>query len=126
MMLEQDCGEIPVIENVNDLKPIGVITDRDIVCRAIAIGKDPLGTTVSECMSRPCITVTPETTVEDCCRKLKENHIRRILVIDEQGRCCGIVSKQALRPIDSRMKFVNYRKKFLRGASGYIHVKKPL
>ncbi len=93
MMLERDCGEIPVVENINDLKPIGVITDRDIVCRVLAIGKNPLEMTAGECMSKPCITVNSETEVEDCCRILKEGHIRRLPVVDEQGRCCGIVSQ---------------------------------
>src|SRR5207253_2648166 len=68
MMLECDCGEIPVIENTNSLRPIGVITDRDIVCRVLALGKNPLETTVGECMSTPCITVNAEMMVEDCCK----------------------------------------------------------
>jgi len=93
MMLECDCGEIPVIENIKSFKPIGVITDRDIVCRVLAVGKNPLEISAGECMTQPCITVSPEIAVEDCCRILKEGHIRRIPVVDEQGRCCGIVAQ---------------------------------
>ena len=93
MMLENDCGEIPVVQNVKNLKPVGVITDRDIVCRAVAKGKDALHITVKDCMSQPCITVSPELSVEDCCKILEKKQIRRIPVIDEKGACCGIVSQ---------------------------------
>ncbi len=93
MMSDLDCGEIPVVDNEITLKPIGVITDRDIVCRAVAEGKNPLDMSVSECMSSPCITVTPNTDLEECCRILEKNQIRRVPVVDEQGSCCGIVAQ---------------------------------
>ena len=92
MMLECDCGEIPVVNNVIELRPIGVITDRDIVCRTIAQGKNPLEMTARECMTQPCVTVHPEMMLEECCRILEENQIRRVPVVDEGGTCCGIVS----------------------------------
>lgn len=93
MMLENDCGEIPVVENTKNLKPVGVITDRDIVCRAVAKGKDVLHIPVRDCMSHPCITIRPEASVEECCKILEKKQIRRIPVIDEKGACCGIVSQ---------------------------------
>ncbi len=93
MMLDCDCGEIPVVNNEVELKPIGVITDRDIVCRAVAQGKNPLDMTAGECMTQPCITVKPETIIEECCKILEEKKIRRIPVVDEKGCCCGIVSQ---------------------------------
>ena len=92
MMVENDCGEIPVVENMASMKPIGVITDRDITCRTVAKGLNPLTMTVSECMTTPCVTVTPDTSLDDCCRILEENQIRRVPVVDEGGACCGIVA----------------------------------
>ena len=92
MMVENDCGEIPVVENVASMKPIGVITDRDITCRTVAKGLNPLTMTVSDCMTTPCVTVTPETTLDECCKVLEENQIRRVPVVDEGGACCGIVA----------------------------------
>ncbi len=89
-MVENDCGEIPIVEN-NRL--IGVITDRDICCRAVAEGKNPLDMTASEVMTSPAVSVTPETSVEDCCNTMEENQIRRVPVVDETGRCCGIVAQ---------------------------------
>ena len=92
MMVENDCGEIPVVENIASMKPVGVITDRDIVCRTVAKGLNPLSLTVSECMTTPCVTVTPDMPLDECCRVLEENQIRRVPVVDADGACCGIVA----------------------------------
>lgn len=93
LMVECDCGEIPVVENRQSMKPVGVVTDRDICCRTVAEGKNPLGMTAGDCMSSPCVTVTPEMSVEECCRVMEENQIRRVPVVDERGACCGIVAQ---------------------------------
>ena len=92
MMVENDCGEIPVVENVASMKPVGVITDRDITCRTVAKGLNPLTMTVSECITTPCVTVTPDTSLDECCKVLEENQIRRLPVVDASGACCGIVA----------------------------------
>ena len=92
MMVTKDCGEIPVIENMVSRLPIGVITDRDIVCRTIANNRNPLDLTAADCMSKPIVTVTPEMSLEECCHIMEENLIRRVPVVDERGACVGIVS----------------------------------
>lgn len=92
MMVDHDCGEIPVIEDKETKKPIGVITDRDIVCRTVARGLNPLDLTVGECMSKPCVTVTPDMTVEECSSIMEDHKIRRVPVVDADGSCCGIVA----------------------------------
>jgi CBS domain-containing protein len=93
LMVEHDCGEIPVVDSLETMKPIGVITDRDITCRTVAQGKNPLEMTVRECMSSPSVIVTPEATLETCCETMEASLVRRIPVVDETGRCCGIVSQ---------------------------------
>ncbi|MCM2305651.1 MAG: CBS domain-containing protein [Elusimicrobia bacterium] len=93
MMCEGDCGEIPVVESKTSAKPVGVITDRDITCRAVARGRNPLELTAADCMSSPAVTVTPETSLEDCCKVLEKHQIRRVPVVDKQGRCCGMVAQ---------------------------------
>ena len=93
MMVKDDCGEIPVVESKDNPKPIGVITDRDITCRVVATGKNPKQTRVGEAMSSPPVTVKPETSIEDCCQILEKVQIRRMPVVDESGRCCGMVSQ---------------------------------
>jgi len=92
MMIDHDCGEIPVVENQQHKMPIGVITDRDIVCRTVARGFNPLDLIVADCMSKPCVTVTPDMTVEECSWIMEENKIRRVPVVDAAGSCCGIVA----------------------------------
>lgn len=93
LMVKYNCGESPVVESKQNMKLVGVITDRDITCRTVAKGKNPLEMTAGDCMSSPCITVTPETSVEDCCQVMEKNQVRRVPVVDESGACCGIVAQ---------------------------------
>jgi len=90
LMADQDCGELPVVDDRG--RPVGVVTDRDIACRGVAQGKGAEAP-VREVMSSPVVTVTPETSLEDCCRTLEENQIRRVPVVDRSGACCGMVSQ---------------------------------
>jgi len=92
MMVDHDCGEIPVVDSTATKVPIGVITDRDIVCRTVALGINPLDLSVADCMSQPCVTVTPDMSVQDCSVVMEENKIRRVPVVDADGSCCGIVA----------------------------------
>jgi CBS domain-containing protein len=92
MMIDHDCGEIPVIENADNNMPIGVVTDRDIVCRTVARGLNPLDLSAGDCMTAPCVTVSLDMSVEECCRILEDNKIRRVPVVDADGYCCGIVA----------------------------------
>src|ERR1044072_3662145 len=103
LMVDNDCGEIPVIESKETRRPIGVVTDRDIVCRTVAQGKNPLDLTAGDCMSTPCVTVTEDMAIEECSRIMAENKIRRVPVVDKDGGCCGIVAVAdlALRAKDS-------------------------
>ena len=93
LMVENDCGCIPVVENMENLKPVGVITDRDICCRTVAEGKNPLEMTAGDCMTSSVVTVTPETSVEDCCNVMEEKQVRRVPVVDVSGSCCGMVAQ---------------------------------
>src|SRR5687768_16104583 len=92
MMVDHDCGEIPVVENKETKRPIGVVTDRDIVCRTVAMGLNPLDLTAADCMTTPCETVTPEMSVGQCAWLMEDKNIRRVPVVDADGSCCGIVA----------------------------------
>lgn len=92
MMLENDCPEIAVVDNVLDLKLIGIINEHDIVCQALAFGKNPLEMTAVECMRKASVTVSPDTEIEDCCNTLISNRIKRLPVVNERGSCCGTIS----------------------------------
>lgn len=91
MMVQNDCGEIPVLD-VND-RPIGVVTDRDIVSRVVAQGKNPIAYTADTCMSQPVVTVRPDAPLTEVVATMEEHQIRRIPVADERGCCAGIISQ---------------------------------
>ncbi len=93
MMADYDCGCIPVIEKDEDKKPIGMITDRDMVLRTIAHNKDPLNMTAGEVMTDNVITATPELPLEDCILKMEKAQVRRIAVVDLAGNILGMVSQ---------------------------------
>jgi CBS domain-containing protein len=88
-----DCGAIPVIDDLDHNRPLGIVTDRDIVCRTVASGRNPLDITAGECMTSPAFTVHPDDSIEQCCNMLEQHQLRRALVVDEDGGCCGIVSQ---------------------------------
>lgn len=90
LMAEHDCGEIPVVDQQG--VPVGAVTDRDIACRVIATGKEPR-TPVREAMSTPPVTVAADTSIEDCCLVMQQHQIRRVLVVDDKGACCGVVAQ---------------------------------
>lgn len=91
LMVEADCGEIPVVDGSNRL--IGVVTDRDIVCRVVAKGKDPSSCTAQDAMTQPVVAVLANTTLDEIVAVMEENRIRRVPVVDAQGCCCGIVAQ---------------------------------
>ena len=91
MMRENDCGQIPVVDEAN--KPIGVITDRDIAVRAVAEGGDAGSATVSDYMSAPVATLGEDASLEDCARLMEDRRIRRVVVVDQQGAVAGIVAQ---------------------------------
>ena len=91
LMLEHDCGAIPVVDGMG--QPIGVITDRDITCRTVAQGINPLDRKAGDVMTSPVDTVSENTSLEDCCEIMERDQIRRIVVVDREGKCCGIVAQ---------------------------------
>jgi CBS domain-containing protein len=94
LMVQHNCGEVPVVDTDGEL--IGVVTDRDIVCRVLAAGKNPLEHTVQDCMSQPAITVHPDTTLTDVMTTMECHQIRRVPVVDDRERCVGIVAQADL------------------------------
>ena len=90
MMVDNDCGCIPI---VSDNKAVGTITDRDIATRAVAEGKNPLDLTASDIMTSDVVSVGLNASLDECCKVMEDHQIRRVLVIDDQGCCCGIVAQ---------------------------------
>jgi CBS domain-containing protein len=93
MMCEHSCGEIPVVDSKMFMKPIGVVTDRDITCRIVGRGKNPLELSAKDAMSQRPVTIQADADVEECVKLLEERQIRRVPVVDVSGRCIGIVAQ---------------------------------
>ena len=94
LMVQNDCGEIPVVDRGERL--VGVITDRDIVCRVVADGKNPMAHTAEQYMSQPVLSVTVDTPIPDVMHMMEIHQIRRVPVVDEEGCCVGIIAQADL------------------------------
>ena len=100
LMLEEDVGEIPVVDM--DLHVVGVITDRDIVVRCVAAGINPQNMTVESCMTAPALTITEDASLEDCAHLMAGQQIRRVPIVDADGAICGIVAQADIEGTDAR------------------------
>jgi CBS domain-containing protein len=89
-------GSIPVIENEQSRKLIGIITDRDLCCSVIVGGLDPMSTTIANFMTLSPVSCRDGDNLDECERAMQEHQIRRIPVVDGEGRCIGIVSQADL------------------------------
>lgn len=87
LMKQEDCGSIPIVE---DGRLVGIVTDRDIVIRAIAAGKDPRSTRVSEVMSADPVTIRSDDDAKEAERLMADRQIRRLPVCDD-GKLAGIL-----------------------------------
>ena len=88
MMREGDVGSVPIVDGE---RLIGIITDRDIVVRAVADGKTP-ETPVSEVMTTEIFSMRPDDFVFEAIRLMGDRQIRRVPVVDEDGRLAGIIA----------------------------------
>ena len=88
VMRDSDIGDVIVLE---EGQVTGIVTDRDIVVRAIAEGRDPKSTNVSDVCTTGIETVEPGATVDDALRLMRDHDIRRLPVV-EGGRPVGIIS----------------------------------
>lgn len=91
LMLQNDCGEIPVVDPTQRL--LGVITDRDIVIRVVAEGRDTNSVRVSEVMTTPVTSVTTDAGLAHVIEVMETRQIRRVPVIDQDGKLVGIVAQ---------------------------------
>ncbi len=96
MMMDCDCGMIPVVAGDDTTRPIGTVTDRDIVCRTLASGDNPLDFTAGDVMTGNPVTISPNASHDEAMHMMESNQIRRLLVIDNNGECVGIVSQADL------------------------------
>jgi CBS domain-containing protein len=90
MMRDENVGLAPIVEG-NRL--IGTVTDRDIAIRAVAEGKDPESTKVTEIASTELVTVEPQEDLDEALRLMGKHQVRRLPVVEEGGRLVGVVAQ---------------------------------
>lgn len=89
-MRNLDVGALPVIGKENQLS--GIITDRDLVVRGVAAGRDPATTAVREIMSPGAFTCRADQPVELAAKLMESNQVRRLVVVDNTNNAVGMVS----------------------------------
>jgi CBS domain-containing protein len=89
IMKSEDIGPLPIVEGD---KLVGVITDRDLAIRIVAEGRGT-DTTVGEIASKDVVTVDPQQSIDDAARLMAEHQVRRLPVVEEDGRLVGILAQ---------------------------------
>ena len=90
MMRDEDVGLAPIVEGQ---KLIGTLTDRDIAIRVVAEGKDPESTTVREVATTTLVTIDPDQDLDEALRLMAKNQVRRLPVVEEDGKLAGVVAQ---------------------------------
>ncbi|REJ77331.1 MAG: CBS domain-containing protein [Acidobacteria bacterium] len=90
ILRDEDIGILPIIDEDGGL--VGVLTDRDIVIRAVAGGMDITDTKVGDIMTEELFTARPDDFVFEVLRTMGEKQVRRIPIVDEEGILKGIIS----------------------------------
>jgi len=92
IMRDERAGIVPIIENEQSQRIIGVVTDRDLCMNVVAEGRDPATVTVQECMTTKVVTCSPDDSIEKVTELMRENQIRRVPVVNDGGELQGIVA----------------------------------
>ena len=90
MMKEEDVGLAPIVEGD---RLVGALTDRDIVTRVVAEGRDPQSVTAREVASTDLVTIDPQQDLDEALRLMASNQIRRLPVVAEDGRLVGVLAQ---------------------------------
>jgi CBS domain-containing protein len=90
VMRDDDFGLVPVVDGD---RLVGTVTDRDIAIRVVAEERDPSSTTVREIASADLVTIDPEQELGEALRLMAQHQIRRLPVVEEDGRLVGIVAQ---------------------------------
>ena len=96
LMRDLDVGFLPIVNNAVEMRLQGVVTDRDIVVRCIAAGREPTCVLRKYMTSSGLQTVGPEADAHEILERMGDARVRRIPVVDEDNRVLGVVSQTDL------------------------------
>ncbi len=90
LMQKEGVGTVVVVGDGR--RPLGIVSDRDVAVRCVALERDAATTTVRELMSGPVAGVSESTPIEDALARMATMHTRRLLVVDREGALVGVLS----------------------------------
>ena len=92
-MKRENIGSIPVIENDETRKLVGIVTDRDLALKIVGQGADPKSVQVEEVMTHKLVTCRPEDDIQRALDKMSEHQLRRIPIVNNEKMILGIISQ---------------------------------
>lgn len=93
LMKKHEIGSVVVVEEKAPGRAKGILTERDIVHKVVALGKDPSRIKVDEAMSKPLRVISPTASLEEASTAMRENRVKRLPVINERQELIGIISE---------------------------------
>lgn len=93
LMKKEDIGPVLIVDNEDSKRLVGIVTDRDLALKVVAEGRDPQTTKVEAVMTRKVITCRADDDVENAMKAMAQYQLRRIPVVDKDGRLVGIISQ---------------------------------
>ena len=93
LMKENDIGPVPIVENNNSKRLIGIVTDRDLAIKVVAAGRDPQTLPVKEVMTTKVITCRADDNIETALDAMSNQQLRRIPVVDDDKMLVGIIAQ---------------------------------
>ena len=94
VMIQEEKGPLPVVEGE---RVVAIVTDRDLIARVLAAGRDPNSVTVDEVATKDLVTADPSLDVDEARRMLAQHQLDRLLVVEEGDRLVGILSEADIR-----------------------------
>jgi CBS domain-containing protein len=105
IMRDGNIGSLPVVDDEYSRQLIGIVTDRDLCCSVLADGLDSKTTRIEKFITRTPVSCREGENIEECERAMQEHQLRRIPVVDANGRCIGIVAQADLALKDHPVRF---------------------
>jgi len=93
LMQSENIGSVPVIENEQTQKLVGIVTDRDLVLKIVAKGHDAKSTKVEAVMTRQVVTCHAEDDLQKALDAMAEHQLRRIPIVDNDNKIVGIIAQ---------------------------------
>jgi CBS domain-containing protein len=102
LMRQHHIGALVVVDALEKTRPIGIVTDRDLVLELMAEGLDPAVFTAGDIMSVDLVMATPEMDAADAVELMKINRVRRLVIANDEGQLVGIVTMEDVLSVFTR------------------------